>query len=99
MTNLHPAFFDKIANPNFALAALYNDKAHGEFKALVRFAQPEKRPAGVKVIEIHSADLLKVRIRCDQIEHFVEDGNVLRIELREYMSNGYVPNGFADNED
>jgi hypothetical protein len=94
MTNLHPAFFDKIANPDLALAALHNNELHGEFKALVRLARPDKRPSGVKVMEIHSADVIKVRIRCDQIEHFVEDGNVLRIELSEYISNGAA--GTAD---
>lgn len=88
MAKLHPSFFGKISNPDFALTALHNSEPHGEFKALIRFAHPEKCPANLKVMEIYSADQIRVRIRCDQIEHFVADGNVLRIELSEYISDG-----------
>lgn len=87
MASLYPKCFDKIANPDFAIAALHGSEPHGEFKAIVRFAQPEKRPTDIKVMEIYSEDLFKVRIPCDQIEHFTEDGNVLRVDIQEHISS------------
>jgi hypothetical protein len=88
MATINPALLGKIVNPNFAFAALHTSEPHGEFKALVHLAQPEKHPSNMKIMEIYSADLLNVRIRCDQIEHVIGDRNVLRVELREYVSKG-----------
>ena len=84
--HVHPAFHNKIVNPDLAVVALHGNEMHGEFKAFVRLAKPEKRPCGMRVMEIHSGDLLNVRIRCDQIEHVVGNKNVLSVELREYVS-------------
>ncbi len=87
MKTFDPTLFDKIANPTLAVAALHDNTPHGEFKALVRLAQPGSCPSGIKVMEIHSSDLFEVRIPCGQIEHIVGDRNVLRIELCEFVSD------------
>jgi hypothetical protein len=86
MTSFNPASLCKIVNPDFALTAMHGYEPHGEFKAFVRIAEPDQRPANMKVMEIHSSDMLKVRIRCDQIEQVIDDSNILSVELREYVS-------------
>ena len=63
MTSFNPTSFGKIVNPDFAMAALHGYEPHGEFKAYVRMAKPGQRPANMKVMEIHSDDML-VSIRC-----------------------------------
>jgi hypothetical protein len=82
----HPAFNDKVINPDLAMVPFHGTEPYGEFKAIVRLARPENRPSAMKVMEIYSANLLNVRIRCDQIKCVIEDVNVLSVELREYVS-------------
>ena len=81
------ASLQKIVNPDLAQAALRGTIRHGEFRAYVRLAKPEKKSPYMEVLGSHSPGLIKARIRCDEINQAAEDNNVVSIELREYISS------------
>jgi hypothetical protein len=79
MTTTNTTSSEKIINTN-----LLRIGSHGAFKAYVRLAQPEKPPACMQVMELHSPGLLTVRIPCDMLNDAADDSNVLSIELCEH---------------
>ncbi len=86
MTYYSSQVSDKIVNPDFANFFTRGIEPYGEFKAFVRFAEPERTPSYMRVMEMHSPGLFKVRIPCDQIEAAADDDNILSIELREHTT-------------
>ena len=77
----------KIVNPELALGPLRDDKPHGEFKAIVHLAKPDKHPSYMKIIGLYSPGFLKARIPCSQMNRIAADANVLSVELREHISD------------
>ncbi|HUY69178.1 MAG TPA: hypothetical protein VMV79_07745 [Alphaproteobacteria bacterium] len=82
--------FAKIVNPDLARAALRGVESFGEFRIIVRLAQPERTPPYMTVTGVHSPGHMKARIPCDQIARLDKDTNVLSVELREHVSRRSV---------
>ncbi len=77
---------DKVINPQFAQIFTNHIQPHGDFKAFVRFAAPEKKPDYMKVVELHSPGLFKVSLPCTQLNEAADDENILSIELCEHST-------------
>jgi len=77
----------KIVNPELARGPMRGDKPHGEFKAIVHLASPDKHPPYMKILGLYSPGFLKARIPCSQINRISADANVLSVELREHVSD------------
>ncbi|MDX2028628.1 MAG: hypothetical protein SFW62_08330 [Alphaproteobacteria bacterium] len=90
MANSGLNHFGKIVNPDLAITVLHSIDPRGEFKAFVRLAKPEKPSSYMKVMEIHSPGLFKVRIPCDRIMRVANDRNVLSVELYEHISGTHI---------
>jgi len=84
---LNTAYYKKIVNPAMAAAPLSKVNPFGEFKALIKFAEPKRSHSSLTSIKMISPNVIQAHFPCDQTQNLVADKNVISIEIREHIAS------------